>query len=306
MASEVFYSAIGDARLSAVLAKMFELKFADRGSIWGHPAIKYVGNAAGSGSTTIKTTIASLGGVDRMQAVAENASVSNTGLTLSSASITIGRQALQRSISDLAGMTDSNGINLQALVDDMYGAAAMRGMEMIVNQSDDFSSVVGTTTVDATIDDYFTAQFTLMNTPSSGVPICVLYPQQWSDIANTIRGESGSLQFSIDAANALKYNGLNYKGTLNGIDVFVSSLVPTANAGADSAGGMWLPGAIGYADGTPNQIVGAGGVVYNAGTKMFVEFERDASGALTKLVGNWYAGVGELQDGMGVSIVTDR
>lgn len=306
MASEVLYSGIGDARLAAVLNQELQLKLADRFSLWGHPSIVYLGNAAGSGSSTIKTVIPSLYGVDRMAAVAENASTTNTAFTVTSASVSIARQALQHQISDLANLTDSIGINTAAFVDDMVGAALMRFMEMIVNITDDFSSTVGTTTVDATVDDFFSAQFTLMQASVGGAPLCVLYPVQVTDIINSLRGEAGAIQWKQDAQMMLDYKQQGYQGSLNGVDIFASSLVPTATAGADSAGGMWARGAIGYADGTPAPVVGAGGIVYPAGQRLMVEFERDAAGGLTKLVGNYYVGVVALQDAMGVSIITDR
>ena len=306
MAAEITYASLADARLAAVLNQEVQLKLADRFSLWGNPGIIYVGNAGGSGSSTIKTSILSLDGVDRMAAVADGSSVSNTALTNTSASITIARQALQRSLTDLASLTDSLGVGLNRLVDDMVGAASMRFQEMLVNITDDFSSTVGTTTVDLTIDDFFSAQFTLMQASNSGSPICVLHPVQVTDLINSLRGEQGALALRQDASEMLAFKSAGYQGALNGIQIFASSLVPTANAGADSAGGMWVPGAIGYADGTPSQIVASGGVVVPAGTKLYVEFERDASGALTKVIGNYFVGVGELQDGMGVSIVTDR
>ncbi len=306
MANEVTYASLADMRLAAVLNQEIQLKLADRFSLWGHPSIVYVGSASGSGSSTIKTSIVSLDGVDRMAAVADGSSVSNTALPNTSASITIARQALQRSVTDLASITDSQGVGLNRLVEDMVGAASMRFQEMIANITDDFSSVVGTTTVDLTVDDFFSAQFTLMNASNSGVPICLLHPVQVTDFINSLRGESGAMAMKQDAQAMLAFKNAGYQGNFNGIDIFASSLVPTANAGADSAGGMWVPGAIGYADGTPAAIVASGGLVVPAGTKLYVEFERDASGAVTKIVGNYFCGVGELQDGMGVGLTSDR
>ena len=103
----------------------------------------------------------------------------------------------------------------------------------------------------------------------------------------------------------LNIKGQGFAGQFNGVDIFVSSKVVTANAGADRAGAMFGYGAVAMAEGSPYAITGAGGIVQPAGTPLVVEFERDASSALTKIVGNYYAGVAKVQDGMGVSIVTD-
>lgn len=306
MANEVLYSGIGDARLAEVLSANIELVLADRFSLWGSPAIHYAGDAAMSGSTTIKVPIASLNGFNRMAAVAENASVANTALTMTSVTVTIARQALQRQLSDMANLTDSRGINTTALIGDMVGAAAMRFQEMICNVADDFASTVGTTTVDMTVDDWFSADFTLTQASAPRERLGLLYPTQLTDLQNSARAEAGAFQYRSDTLSWLESKGQGPAGTFLGTPVVSSSLVPTANAGADSAGALFAYGAITYADGTPAPVRGAGDVVFPAGQKLYVELERDASGALTKLVGNYFVGVSILQDSLGVSIITDR
>jgi len=92
---------------------------------------------------------------------------------------------------------------------------------------------------------------------------------------------------------------------LFGVNVHVSSYVPTANAGADYRGMMLGNGAIAYALGTPAPIQAAGGVIIPAGATVAVEWERDAASGLTKVVGSAFLGVAELQDLKGVGIVSD-
>ena len=306
MANEVLYSNITDARLTAVLSMEMQLALADRASLWGHPSIFYAGSASLRGSTTIKVPIPSLNGVNRMAAVAENASVVNTALTNTSVSITIARQALQRSMSDIADLTDSVGINIGTFVADMSGAAAMRFQAMLVELTDGFTSTVGTTAVDMSVDDQFSAQFTLTQASVQGPVIECLFPVQLTDLQNSVRAEAGAFQFQPATAEMLQLKGQGYAGNLNGADIFASSLVPTANAGADSAAGMWSAGAVGYADGIPRPVNAGSGIVYPAGSKVLVELQRDTSGALTKITGNYYVGLAIMQQGMGVSIITDR
>jgi hypothetical protein len=50
--------------------------------------------------------------------------------------------------------------------------------------------------------------------------------------------------------------------------------------------------------------MGAGGVIYPMGTKMYVELGRTPEAALSKIVGNYYVGFLELQDLMGVQLTT--
>jgi len=307
MASEIFYSGIGDARLAAALSMDMQLIIADRFSLYGHPAIMYAGDAAASGSTAIKVPIPSLNGVNRFAAVAENASVANTALTLTSVTVTIARQALQRSASDLANLTDSVGLNNAALVTDMVGGAYMRFTEQMCNILDDFTATVGTTTVDMSVDDWFSADFTLTqaSVPKMG-RLGVLYPVQLTDLQNSVRAESGAFQYRSDVQGFLAAGGPGVIGSLLGNDIAASSLVPTANAGADSAGALFGPGAVVYADGTPAPIRGGSEVVFPAGTKIYVEIARDPSGALTNITGNYMVGVSILQQAAGVSIITDR
>jgi len=306
MANEVLYSGLGDLRLSLVLTREIALLLKDRASLMGHPSIAYYGDLTGAGSTVIDVGQAGLDGYDLMTSVAEGSSTSNTALTDASPGITIARQALQRQISDLANLTDSIGLNTQRLAADMAGAASMRFTEMVANVADDFTATAGATTVNLSVDDWFDAQFTLTQASVPGNYLSLLYPVQVTDLQNALRSETGPLQYISATQEMLGIKGPGYSGSLNGVDIFASTHVPTANAGADSAGAMWGIGAIGYADGSVANVLGAGGVSYPAGTKVMVEFERDAAGALTKIVGNYYCGVALIEDGRGVSIITDR
>jgi len=38
---------------------------------------------------------------------------------------------------------------------------------------------------------------------------------------------------------------------------------------------------------------------------LFVGLERDGAANTTKVIGNYYVGLGKAQDGMGVSLITD-
>jgi hypothetical protein len=103
----------------------------------------------------------------------------------------------------------------------------------------------------------------------------------------------------------LNIKGQGFAGTFNGVDIFSSSKVPTANAGADRAGAMFGYGAVGYVEGSPFPIVGAPGVVTPAGSPVVVEFDRVIGGGTTSILASYYLGIGKLQDAMGVSIITD-
>jgi hypothetical protein len=306
MANEIFYSGSGDVRLTEILAAEYQLLLADRFSLFGHPAIMYAGNAGNNGSTVIKVPLVGLAGYDRMVAVAENASAANTALTDGSAQVTIARQALQRQISDLNEMVDSLGVNVEALIRDGVGAYAMRWMEMLTSLLGSFSSTAGTTTVDLDVTEFLAAKYALIQNGVPGKALATLYPVQVTDLMNSIRGETGPIEHRMDAQNVFDAQGQGILYTFANVDVVSSSLVGTANAGNDSAGGMFAHGAIAYADGLPKAVRGGNEVVFAAGTRLFTEIERDASGGLSKIVHNAYLGFAEIQDLMGVSIISDR
>lgn len=306
MADEILFSNLsGSARLAAVLAKEIELTLADRASLHKHPSIKFMGSVVGTGSNVIQTPIVGLDGYDTMSSPADGSAVSNTALTETNANITVARRALQYSISDLAALTDSVGLNVQRLAQSMVGSAQMTFQSLLCDVVDNFTSTVGTSGVDMSVDDFYSAQFTLTLASVPGPYICILHPRQLADFQSSLRAEAGPSQFVAATQDMLNIKGQGFVGTFNGVDMFVSSKVVTANSGADRAGAMFGYGAVGYAEGSPFAVTGAGGIVAPAGTPIVVEFERDASSALTKIVGNYYCGVARLQDSMGVAIITD-
>ena len=307
MANEIFNSGLGDLRLAAALHQELGLLLADRASLWRHPSIAFYGDMQGSGSDVLEIPLAGLDGYNQMTAIAENASTTNTALIDASPNITIARQALQRQISDLAVLTDSVGLTVERLAQDMVGAAAMRFQQMIAGITDDFTTTVSTTTVDLTVAKFLDGVFALTQASVPGPYMAMLFPTQVTDLQGSLRSETGPIaQWVSSTQEMIAAKGPGFAGSFVGVDIFASSLVPTANAGADSAGGMWGYGAVGYAEGTPRALVGAGGFQIPAGSPFLVEFERDSAAALTKVVGNYYVGVGIIQDGMGVTIISDR
>lgn len=303
MAAEL-YSNSTDARLTETLAAEYILALGDRASLVGHPSVVYGGSFAGRGSLTCKFPILGLGGLNRLAAVSEGASTTPTSVTKSSVTITGARQAMERGQSDINEMVDSVGLNVQSLVMDGLGAYAMRWQEMLC-QTMNFTSSVGSTGVDTDVDDIFSIHATLLNASVTGPFLGVVYPAQINQIRTSARGEAGPFQWREDAQRFLTQDtGQGYVGSFLDIDWFASTLVQSANAGVDSRGGVFGPGAIGYMDGLPNP-VSVGPVVIPAGAPMFTEFTRDARAALTGVVHNAYLGFVVLEQ-RGVDLLSTR
>ncbi len=306
MANEVYYSTSGDIRLATQLHQEYLLLLADRGFLWRHDSVMYLGDAAGSGSTALEVPQAGLGGYDSMASIAESGgSPANTGLTDASPSITVARQYLQRQMTDINDAVDSVGINVDALASDGVMSAQKRFTEMLTAITDDFTATAGTSGSDMTVDDWYDAQFTLTVASVPGTYACVLHPRQLADFQESLRAEGGAIQFREATADMLAIKGQGFAGSFNGVDIYPSATVPTANSGADRAGGMWGRGAVGYRELSLRRIRGAGELLMPAGSPIVTEFERDASNALTTLVHNYYVGLAIIEDGRGVSIITD-
>ena len=111
MSNELLYSGLGDLQLAAILNQELTLKLADRAGLGVHPAIIDFGDIAGRGSTVLKIPIAGLDGYDEMAAVAEGSASSNTALTDGSVNLTIARQSIQRTMSDLAGIVNGGRVD---------------------------------------------------------------------------------------------------------------------------------------------------------------------------------------------------
>lgn len=306
MANEVYFSGLsGNARVAAILNQAVIQKLIDTASLVNHPSILQLRAMNGSGSTVVQVPVVSWG-ADSMAAVAENASVSNTALTTTNANITIARQALRRQISDLAQLT-ATGIPLDVTIDnlasDMVAAYNKRVSTMICALSSGFSTSVGSTGVDLSVSTFYSGMFALQLQSANGPFTAILHPQQLNDLMSSLRSETGPGQYIAANQEMLLAKGQGFAGTLYGVDIFKSSFVPTANAGADYLGMMIAPGAIGVATGTAAPIVGA--ITVLAQSPIVVEAERDASNGSTIIVGSAFVGVGEIDDAKGVGILSD-
>lgn len=296
----------GNARLAATLYQSIVLKLADTGSIRNAPAFLNVGNVNGSGSDSIQVPVVGLGGTDIMAAVADGSAVSNTSITSAAATVAVARQALRYDLTDLARVTNSvaGGVDIDGLANAMVYAFEGRFNQMACALSSGFSTQVGSTGVDLTTDTFYSAIFALQLQSVMGEYHCILHPQQYNDLMSSLRAETGPAQYipaNQEQTNAL---GASFKGKLFGVNVHVSSYVPSVG-GADYRGMMLGNSAIAYALGTPAPMQAAGGVIIPAGSPIAVELERDAASGLVKVVGSTFLGVAELQDGLGVGILSD-
>ena len=308
MANIDFAALSGNARVSAVLHRMIELKLADRAELYKAPQFLNFGSLNGTGSSALQVPVVGLAGTDLMAAVGDGSSVSNTSITSSAATITIARQALRYDITDLASLTDplaaGAGVGIEGLANSMAIAFGMRLTQMITALSAGLSQSVGTTTVALSVSTFFDAIYKLQLQSNDGEFAAVLAPQQINHLINSLRSETGPGQYVAATQDQIAAKGQGFRGMLFGVSLYTSSTVPTANAAADRLGMMTATGAIGYATGSPAPIQGAGAIILPAGSQVVVELERDAASGLTKVIGNSFCGVAEVQDLKAVGILS--
>lgn len=306
MANIDFAALDGNARAAAVLYQQIVMKLADTGSLRNAPCFLNVGSVNGTGSDSIQVPVVGLNGTDIMSAPGDGVSVSNTSITTAAATVVVARQALRYDLTDLARVTNSvaGGVDLEGLSNAMVAAFNGRFNQLACALSGGFATQVGSTGVDLDTDTFYSAIFALQLQSVMGEYDVILHPQQYNDLMSSLRTETGPAQYVAANQEQTSALGASYKGKLFGVNVHVSSYVPSVG-GADYRGMMLGNGAIAYALGTPAPIAAAGGVIIPAGAPVAVEWERDAASGLTRVVGSAFLGVAELQDLKGVGILSD-
>ena len=294
-----------DLRLANILSQEIALLIADRTSIRTTGALQYFGSVNNQGSDTVNVRLAGLDGYDAMAVTAaEDTDVAVTSLTDSSASIAVARYSLRRDLGDLAECTGQGGgdITVQRLAASAVGESEKCFMGLVATAIATFGTDVGSSGVDASVDDFFSGISTLEIANNSGPYYMLIHPRQLADLQTSVRAEAGALQFMSATQEMLNAKGAGYAGSFLGVDVYTSSQV--TSAGGNKHGAMWAQGALGWADANP--VIGFGDTVRPAGAPVVVEIQRDASRAVTEIVNHSYFGVSLVQDTMGVGFVTDN
>ena len=305
MAGEILYSGLGDLRLAETLSTQFMLLLADRNWLGNHPALFDAGDVSGTGSTVVKIPQIGLDGYDAAASAAESGNSANVALTDTSTTVTVARQTLARETSGLAQITDPGFLTSPTWANDAFGAMNARMTNMITALMSGFSSSIGSTGVNLSVANFLAAKATLaVNNALDSTPLAILSSVQMADLmAELATTSGGAVQFLQATADLVQARGIGFQGQFLGVDLFSSNRVPTANAGADFAGGMFTRGAVVTAFGTPfvedptQQVAIAGRILF--------ERDRTARTDLTAYVSHFYYGVAEGQDLRGVAIVTD-
>jgi len=251
------------------------------------PALLDFYNIAGDASKAVKIPKA-----DKFTAaaVAEGTELGNTALTSASVTLTASEIGIMATITDVLEVSDipaAHGARLKQL-----GRAIGDKLDVdICALFSGFSSAVGSTGVDITLANLLDAIYTLEVADAAGLGslVAVLHPRQTADLRAELEADAASIYTGKSDSSITKAMA-GYFGDWFGIDIFQSTNVPTANAAADRAGGVFVRD---YAL----------GLVQKWSAK--VETMRWAPIRGYVLVATAMYGVGEIEDSAGVEVTTD-
>lgn len=301
MSNEVLPAGISDLITSQAMAAEFLFLLADRdGSILTHPALMHA-TAPSPTSTVVRVPHLGLGGYDLLTATTPGSSVANVALTDSSTDVTVAMRAKAYNIDDLARYIAAGPLAPSLFAQDAAVSIAQTLISVIANITDGFAATAGATTVDLTWNDIIDAKTTLGVAKAGGPLLGILHPRQWGDL------EVDALSLGVLPAQTMagvinQGLGTAFKGQWMGIDFYVSSHVPTANAGADRAGAIFARGGIAWADAMMLPSASSSAIV-DIGRARLEVYRGDA--LADKLIQSYACGAALGIDAAGCSVISD-
>ena len=222
-------------------------------------------------------------------AVAEATDLTNTAVSTSNATITVGEKGIMATLTDMARNTASR--NVGADLGRLFGEAIAKKVDVdLIALFSDFASGndLGSAGTELTADLLFKAQAILR---SGGVPApysAVFHPKALFNLKKTLTqaGYAGTATAISDVGNNILNSG--YIGTVAGIDVYEDANF-TINAYDDISGGVFHSSSIGLA----------------MKQEFKIEAQRDASMRADELVATVVYGVGIAKDANGCTVVVD-
>jgi len=223
----------------------------------------------------------------------EGVDMANSPYATGYVAITVAESGIRTEPTDVLNLSSIVGTDQYAR--DMGQAMAAKRTSDILALAGGFSNQCGATTVNLTEANILAGTTALMARGVPGPYHGVLHPQQYTDLAGSVSTTltwigSGS---PSPRANTNDLGGMPTDGGLGelyGVNWTVTSLVPTATAGADRIGMIVNPNyAIGLVEKYPVR----------------VEPQRDASLRATEINITSMYGVGELKDAAGEGILSD-
>jgi hypothetical protein len=215
--------------------------------------VRLVGDAAGSGSDSIRVT--NIGGVGFNLAMAslatETTAITPSPFDLGYSTVTIGDYGLAFEESYKAMILGREpAAMIDALVATMPDSFLRTLRNLVATTVAGFSTTIGASGTTLSVDDYLDLVAAHRETLGSGVPVTILHPKQVTDLIESFRSES-TLSLSVsDFGNLLGAAPGQTIGNLAGLGIDVSMSDSITDDGTDYFGGAYSPGGVGYAVGS--------------------------------------------------------
>lgn len=305
MANEITFSALSSAggRISSVLSALVRQQLYDATDLRSVMTL-IPWNAVGSDQMDV--TLDAIPGAFAAASSETSGGLSNSAYTTSKFSLQVARYARQYQVTDLFGIT-GGPIDIDRVVNKLVEGADLTMTDLLCNLFPSLSNSVGTTTVDLDVDTIYDALFQLNNNSASGPYTAVLHPEQMNDFRQSLRSETGAIQFREATAEALQTRGPGFQGEFMGIRFYQSDSVTKINTNADYSGAMFVDGCFAYTMAPVRALqpyIPEDNIIVDA-NEVLVELDRDAGNAMSTCIANMYPAVVEAEDLRGVEIVSD-
>jgi len=169
----------------------------------------------------------------------EGTGLSNTALSTDKSTATAGTVGQQATITDelsaisiVDAYSQFSGVLTRSVL-----AKYETDFTALVNN---FSRTVSTSGVAATVDTFLQAVAALVQNDIPGPYCAVLHPKQTTDIQRDMATSLAAQYGKDNAPDPMSITDAGYQYTIGQVPIYQCSLVPTANAGVDRAGGVFV------------------------------------------------------------------
>jgi hypothetical protein len=305
MANEITFSALSSAggRISSVLSALVRQQLYDATDLRSVMTL-IPWNAVGSDQMDV--TLDAIPGAFAAASSETSGGLSNSAYTTSKFSLQVARYARQYQVTDLFGIT-GGPIDIDRVVNKLVEGAGLTMTDLLCNLFPSLSNSVGSTGVDLDVDTIYDGLFQLNSSNASGPYTAVLQAQQMNDFRQSLRSETGAIQFREATAEALQARGPGFQGEFMGIRFYQSDSVTKINTNADYSGAMFVDGCFAYTMAPVRALqpyIPEDNIIVDA-NEVLVELDRDAGNAMSTCIANMYPAVVEVEDARGVEIVSD-
>ena len=215
------------------------------------PIVELVGDAAGSGSDTIRVT--NIGGLGYntagMTALgSETATITASTIDLGFSEVSIADYGLAYEESYKAAiLAREPQVLIDSIVETIPDAWLCQMRKLVAAEVAAFSSSVGSASLTLSVDDYLDLIAVYREALGSRLPAVMLHPVQLSQLVESFRSEPAFQANMTDFASVQAFNESQTVTNAFGLgaNIHISDSVTTSGGGYN--GGAFTPGGIGYA-----------------------------------------------------------